>query len=29
VRIENCVACTAEGHVSLNAEPPAGVLEVG
>jgi Xaa-Pro dipeptidase len=29
VRIENCVACTAEGHGSLNEEPPAEVLEVG
>lgn len=29
VRIENCVACTEAGHASLNAEPPAGVIEVG
>jgi Xaa-Pro aminopeptidase len=29
VRIENCVACTGDGHLSLNAEPPETVIEVG
>ncbi len=29
VRIENCVVCTADGHASLNEEPPDQVLEVG
>ena len=28
VRIENCVACTAEGHLSLNAEPSPTLLEI-
>ena len=29
VRIENCVACTANGHLSLNQEPPANLVELG
>jgi len=28
VRIENCVACTPEGHLSLNEEPGEGLLEI-
>ena len=28
VRIENCVACTADGHLSLNEEPPMRLLEL-
>jgi Xaa-Pro aminopeptidase len=29
VRIENCVACTSDGHMSLNEEPPENVIELG
>ena len=28
VRIENCVACTEDGHLSLNEEPPMKLVEL-
>ena len=28
VRIENCVVCTPDGHLSLNAEPSSEIIEI-
>lgn len=29
IRIENIVACSADGHISMNADPAAEIIEIG